>query len=180
MLNLQNILPPEILARAASFPISAVPHTLNAESVSIQNLFWYLPPADKAAELRSIYYTNAAWMYVYPWIVTPVTDAIYCYRYNPIPQESFDFEVYHQFYDTSNVPSADDPLLPHRLSLMFMILAIGTLMDTSLPAYSIEAEKYHQLAKAALFRDSFVDSPTINAVQALVSSLSYSTNVHID
>lgn len=149
MLNLQNILPPEILARAASFPISAVPHTLNAESVSIQNLFWYLPPADKAAELRSIYYTNAAWMY------------------NPIPQESFDFEVYHQFYDTSNVPSADDPLLPHRLSLMFMILAIGTLMDTSLPAYSIEAEKYHQLAKAALFRDSFVDSPTINAVQAL-------------
>ncbi|KAK0202818.1 fungal-specific transcription factor domain-containing protein [Desarmillaria ectypa] len=149
MLNLQNILSPEILARAASFPISAVPHPLHEGSTSIQNLFWYLPPADKAAELRSIYYTNAAWMY------------------NPIPQESFDFEVYHQFYDTSNLPSADDPLLPHRLSLMFMILAIGTLMDTSLPAYNIEAEKYHQLARAALFRDSFVDSPTINAVQAL-------------
>ncbi|KAG7443621.1 uncharacterized protein BT62DRAFT_934859 [Guyanagaster necrorhizus] len=149
MLHLQNILPSEILARASSFPISAVPHTLHEDSFSIQSLFWYLPPADKAAELRSIYYTNAAWMY------------------NPIPQESFDFEVYHQFYDTSNVPSADDPLLPHRLSLMFMILAIGTLMDTSLPAYNIDAEKYHQLAKAALFRDSFVDSPTINAVQAL-------------
>lgn len=52
---------------------------------------------------------------------------------------------------------------------MFMILAIGTLMDIHQPAYSIEAEKYHQLARAALFQSSLFDDPTINAVQALVS-----------
>lgn len=52
---------------------------------------------------------------------------------------------------------------------MFMVLAIGSLMDTSLPAYNMEAEKYHQLARAALFHNSLFDEPTINAVQALVS-----------
>jgi hypothetical protein len=53
---------------------------------------------------------------------------------------------------------------------MFIVLAIGSLMDTSLPAYNIEAEKYHQLARAALFNDSLFDDPTIHAVQALVRS----------
>jgi hypothetical protein len=32
---------------------------------------------------------------------------------------------------------------------MFIVLAIGSLMDTSQPAYNLEAEKYHQLARAA-------------------------------
>ena len=41
-------------------------------------------------------------------------------------------------------------------------------MDNSLPSYSLEAEKYHQLARAALFHYSLFDEPTITAVQALV------------
>jgi hypothetical protein len=52
---------------------------------------------------------------------------------------------------------------------MFMVLAIGTLVDTSQPAYSMEAEKYNQLGRAALFQTAFFESPTVNAVQALVS-----------
>jgi len=50
---------------------------------------------------------------------------------------------------------------------MFMVLAIGSLMDTRLPSYNIEAEKYHQLARAALFQNSVFDEPTLGAVQAL-------------
>jgi hypothetical protein len=50
---------------------------------------------------------------------------------------------------------------------MFMVLAIGSLMDTRLPSYNIEAEKYHQLARAALFQNNFFDEPTLGAVQAL-------------
>lgn len=53
---------------------------------------------------------------------------------------------------------------------MLMVLAIGSLMDPSLPAYGIEAEKYHRLARAALFRSALEDEPTLHAVQALVSS----------
>jgi Ni/Fe-hydrogenase subunit HybB-like protein len=62
----------------------------------------------------------------------------------------------------------EDPVLYHRLSLMFIVLAIGSLMDMSLPAYNLEAEKYHQLARAALFHSSLFDEPTLNAVQSLV------------
>ena len=54
---------------------------------------------------------------------------------------------------------------------MFMVLAIGSLMDTSLEAYNLEAEKYHQLAKAALFHFSLFGEPTISAIQALVRPL---------
>jgi len=42
-------------------------------------------------------------------------------------------------------------------------------MNPSMPAYNLEAEKYHQLARAALFHQSIFDEPTIEAVQALVS-----------
>jgi hypothetical protein len=51
---------------------------------------------------------------------------------------------------------------------MFMVLAIGNLMNVTQPAYNIDAEKYHQLARAALFHSSLFDEPTNHAVQALV------------
>lgn len=51
---------------------------------------------------------------------------------------------------------------------MFMVLAIGSLMDIKRQAYNIEAEKYHQLARAALFQSPIFEEPTINAVQTLV------------
>lgn len=50
-----------------------------------------------------------------------------------------------------------------------MVFAIGSLMDIKRPAYNIEAEKYHQLARAALFQSPIFEEPTLNAVQALVT-----------
>lgn len=83
--------------------------------------------------------------------------------------ETFDSDVYSHFYSQTGSPSVtDEPHVAHRLSLMFIVLAIGALMNTSLPAYNIEAEKYHQLARAALFHFDFFHDPTIHAVQALV------------
>lgn len=49
-----------------------------------------------------------------------------------------------------------------------MVLAIGSLMDTGYPAYNIEAEKYHQLARASLFQHPLFDDPTITSIQSLV------------
>ena len=42
-------------------------------------------------------------------------------------------------------------------------------MDPSEQPYNLEAEKYHQLSRAALFRSTMFDDPTLHAVQALVS-----------
>jgi hypothetical protein len=82
--------------------------------------------------------------------------------------DTFDTQVYTNFYDNGTNQLAEDPALAHKLSLLFMVLAIGSLMNTSLPAYNLEAEKYHQLARAALFHTSIFDAPTLHAVQALV------------
>ncbi|PPQ65877.1 hypothetical protein CVT24_011208 [Panaeolus cyanescens] len=150
---LQSILPASILKRALSLPIAKVSKDhveLVKDNPGLRNLCWYLPPADRALHLRSTFYTHAAWMY------------------NPINMETFDTEVYSHFYSPTDTASVnDEPYVAHRLSLMFIVLAIGALMDTTLPAYNMEAEKYHQLARAALFQFDFFDDPTINAVQAL-------------
>ncbi|KAG6916551.1 hypothetical protein DXG01_006377 [Tephrocybe rancida] len=147
--GLRTVLPLDILKRASAFPIATTTQSPESERAGLQDLFWYLPPADKALELRQLYYSHAAWMY------------------NPVSQEAFDSQVYPQFYDPNIGPQSDDPQLSHRLSLLFMVLAIGSLVNTDLPAYNLEAEKYHQLARAALFSNSIFDEPTINAVQAL-------------
>ncbi|KAH7914632.1 fungal-specific transcription factor domain-containing protein [Hygrophoropsis aurantiaca] len=147
---LQNILPPEILARSGAFPILPTTHpSIEIENVRLRSLFWYLPPNERAHELSEIYYCHGAWMY------------------NPINKESFYEDIYPQFYSPDVGPPADDPHISHRLALMFMVLAIGSLMDTRQPAYNIEAEKYHQLARAAIFQSSLFDDPTIHAVQTL-------------
>jgi hypothetical protein len=91
-------------------------------------------------------------------------------RYNPIPQEAFDEQVYSQFYDPHASSSQDHSLVSHRLSLMFIVLAIGALMDPQLPPFSVGAEKYFQLAHASLFHNRLFEEPTISAVQALVST----------
>ena len=62
----------------------------------------------------------------------------------------------------------DDHLVAHQLALLFMVLAIGRLMDTKREAYNIDAEKYHQLARAALLMNPIFEEPTIYAVQVLV------------
>jgi hypothetical protein len=151
--DLRNTLPAEILQFSGSFPLSpTVRPSLDTVKERLRNLHWYLPTAEKAAELRDLYYTYAAWMY------------------NPVPLSEFNATVYSVLFNPQvSLAINDEPnvLLSHRLSVMFMVLAIGSLMDTRLPSYNVEAEKYHQLARAALFQNNIFDEPTLGAVQAL-------------
>ncbi|KAF9221421.1 hypothetical protein BS17DRAFT_803536 [Gyrodon lividus] len=149
LVALQNILSPEILSRSGAFPIVPNSHPLEVENVRLRELFWYLPESSTAQHLCQVYYVLGAWMY------------------NPISEQDFYEEIYTLFYAPNAGPPSDDPLLSHKLSLMFMILAIGSLMDIKQPAYNIEAEKYHQLARATLFQSSLFEDPTVSAVQTL-------------
>lgn len=95
-------------------------------------------------------------------------------RYNPISRQQFNEEVFGHFYNDTFAPPSPpgDSASSHRLALTFIVFAIGTLMDPNEPAYGVEAEKYHQLSRAALFKSSIFDDPTLYAVQALVSQSS--------
>ena len=106
-----------------------------------------------------------------PLYIASVFDSI-SDRYNPVTLSEFNATVYSVLFNSQvSLAINDEPnvVLSHRLSMMFMVLAIGSLMDTRLPSYNVEAEKYHQLARAALFQNNIFDEPTLGAVQALVS-----------
>ncbi len=60
-------------------------------------------------------------------------------------------------------------LLPHRLVLFLMVLAMGSRLDLKQSQHERQAEKYHQLARAALWEVPVMDDTSIDAVHALVS-----------
>lgn len=77
-------------------------------------------------------------------------------------------QVYSHVYSTPSLHSAS----VDKISLFFMILALGTLLDLSKP-YDIRAtEPYYQLGKAAFCLESLMEAATIPTIQALVSAIS--------
>ena len=71
----------------------------------------------------------------------------------------------HSIYNTS--PAT---LNPHRLSYFLIVLAIGVCVDQrrSHQSWAADAERYHQLSRAALAETSVIDDPSTDAINALV------------
>ncbi|KAI0372775.1 hypothetical protein BV20DRAFT_1014847 [Pilatotrama ljubarskyi] len=151
--QLRKLLSPEVLSLSGLFPIApSLPLTQDDQTMKLErlrSLFWYLPGVDEAYELRRMYFQHAAWMY------------------NPVTMAQLKEGAFNIFYNPHKAPDMEDPLLSHQLALLYMVLAIGSLMDTTRPAYNVEAEKYHQLARAALFQSPIFEEPTLTAVQTL-------------
>ncbi|KAJ3976866.1 fungal-specific transcription factor domain-containing protein [Lentinula raphanica] len=84
------------------------------------------------------------------------------------PDPSFISNLLHHCYATSL-----EELSPRRLALLFMILAIGCLVDLHRPAGSPDAEKYHMLARAALCEVPILEDTTLDTVTALYYELWY-------
>ncbi|KZP20102.1 hypothetical protein FIBSPDRAFT_1045158 [Athelia psychrophila] len=62
---------------------------------------------------------------------------------------------------------------PHKLAFLYLIFAQGILMDLTLPAYHTDGETYHHYARAAMALRSFIDSPTVETVQAMLLMAHY-------
>lgn len=58
-------------------------------------------------------------------------------------------EIYDYFYPHNMIKMNLEPSDAHRLGVLFITLALGILSDPNRPMLSTEAEKYHQLARAA-------------------------------
>ena len=73
----------------------------------------------------------------------------------------------HSVYNTS--PTT---LNPHRLSYFLIVLAIGVCVDQrrSHQSWTADAERYHQLSRAALCETSVITEPSMDAINALVCS----------
>lgn len=72
-------------------------------------------------------------------------------------------------YDPGSLPTRDF-IESQNLAIVYLVLALGTLLDTDKPPRSPEAHSYYELACAALSIDSPLEQPSIPAIQALVCS----------
>jgi hypothetical protein len=82
-------------------------------------------------------------------------------------EEDFYATVFQPIYETdAHLP--DDFIETHTLAVLYLILAVGTLLDLEKPPLSLEASQYYQLGCAALSLYSPYEEGSIPAIQALV------------
>jgi hypothetical protein len=82
------------------------------------------------------------------------------------PDATFFPNLVHHCYTTSL-----EELSPRRLALLFMLIAIGSLLDLNRPLNSTDSEKYHTLARAALCEISVLEDTTVETITALYYEL---------
>ncbi|KAJ7918722.1 hypothetical protein B0H13DRAFT_2231112 [Mycena leptocephala] len=144
-------MPTDVPWIAYAFPFTAnISKTGRDVRVNLINL---LPRTSVAQRFCDIYYRHAAWMYT------------------PISEPDFYENIFRPIYDPSGASYAS--VSSHNLSVLYMVLALGTLVDLNMPAHSPEATEYYQLGRAALAIDSVLEEPSIAGIQALVLMCHY-------
>lgn len=87
-------------------------------------------------------------------------------RYTPITELDFFENMFRPTYDQSVSPQ--EPLGAHALAVLFLVLALGTLLKLDAPPHSPQAMQYYQLGRASLALESILEEQSIPAIQALV------------
>jgi hypothetical protein len=91
------------------------------------------------------------------------------WQYNPHNEEVFFSNLTHHCYESSV-----EELSSRRLALLYMILAIGCLVDLNKRGpESPEAEQYHILGRAALCETSVMEDTTVETITALFYEIWY-------
>ncbi|KZT70724.1 hypothetical protein DAEQUDRAFT_724848 [Daedalea quercina L-15889] len=143
----QSILPTTPPWLSYTFPLGdSVPEALSGSRAA---LVGYLPDATEARRLANLYFKHAAWMYT------------------PIPEPEYNEVVFSRFYE--NAGWADqDPDYSHKMGILFLSFALGSLLDLDSTSSSDDVARYYQLGRAALCLDSILEHYTIPAIQALI------------
>ncbi|KAJ7047468.1 fungal-specific transcription factor domain-containing protein [Mycena alexandri] len=148
----------EIARLSNSFPFSAG----GAPGRSLDMLFEYLPEQPRAWSLCETYMEQCAW------------------QFRPINREEMidDFlsPIYKSLRDRKNWNSeADFPhtVSPHKIAVLFMLFALGALVDLTLEPHNIESDRYYHASRASLALRSVFDSPEMATVQAILLMSAY-------
>ncbi|TFK28831.1 hypothetical protein FA15DRAFT_664908 [Coprinopsis marcescibilis] len=117
-------------------------------------LFDHLPDQPRASSLIEAYLEHAAW------------------SSNPVRRDEIVEDIFSPTYKALKARHAPDmPVAnfsPHKLAVLYMVLALGALVDLTLEPCSKEAEHYYHLTRACVSLRSTFDSPEIYTVQALL------------
>ncbi|KAL0069011.1 hypothetical protein AAF712_004004 [Marasmius tenuissimus] len=150
--------PREILQLSNSFPFIGGSWDVQGSLVSITG---YLPNKSSAISLCETYFTRGLWssnIVLREELIEDILTPVYAYI------ESNPFQK-----DLPQVEGAKVlPISAHRLAILFFVLAIGSLVDLSLPPGSVQAEGFFELGKACLALNSVFVMPDLGTLQALV------------
>ncbi|KIK92895.1 hypothetical protein PAXRUDRAFT_829537 [Paxillus rubicundulus Ve08.2h10] len=131
-------LPSEINTFVKAFPLT--PSGISAAPVQ-EMIESHLPSLQRATSLSETFLKSLSWMFD---IVSR--------------QQVLGVLIPSVYKHTGGQTAEPRTCGPHDLALLLILLAIGALVDPSLPAYNSEAQHYHRLARAALcLRPIFVE-----------------------
>ncbi|KAG6813503.1 hypothetical protein H0H92_010528 [Tricholoma furcatifolium] len=128
----------------------------SSESVdkSLDLLFGYLPSQPRAWSLCETYMEHGLW------------------AFRPIKRDEIIDEILSPVYKSLKERQATDSpgphtISPHKLAVLFLVFAIGALVDLTLEPHSSESDTYYHLSRACLSLRSVFESPEITTVQAV-------------
>jgi len=107
----------------------------------------HLPPWSRAVALADTYFEQVSWIF------------------HGVTQLQLKDDMLPVIYDKQNPIPGEDYSSPHDLALLFMIFAMGALVQ--LEPSNAEGEHFHQLARAALGLQPVLEKPSIVTIQTL-------------
>lgn len=132
---------------------SAFPFTpVGPANAVLEIIEGHLPTWERACHLSEAYIEHAAWLF------------------RGVSKEQLLLEMLPSVYRRPLPDGAavkDDYNGPHDYALLYLIFAIGALLDLNQEPYNAEGEHYHQLARAALCLQPVLEKPSSVTIQAL-------------
>lgn len=138
-------LPQEFRLFSQSFPFTPM-GPISAVQELIES---HLPPLERAKYLVQTYFEQASWLF------------------RSVSQEQVTEELLPIYYTNSTATAPDEPKRAHELGLLFLVFAIGALVDVTQDISNHEAEHYHQLARASICLQPVLEKPSVITIQAL-------------
>lgn len=116
----------------------------------------HLPPWARALYLAETYLEHAGWLFrgiARTQLVDDMLPAFYHRRAAPPPAAA--------------AAEADEYNGPHDLALLFVVFAVGAIVDLRQDPSNAEAEHYHQIARAAVCLQPVLEKPSLVTIQTL-------------
>lgn len=130
--------------------ILALPRKLAPSTLTVEGLVnYHLPTEERARYLTETYVEQASWLF------------------QSVSKDQILLELLPAYYVNGASRVTPTGNNPHRLGLLFLVFAIGALLDPNQEPGNVEADCYHQVARAAICLQSVMEKPSLETIQAL-------------
>ncbi|KIJ65371.1 hypothetical protein HYDPIDRAFT_110415 [Hydnomerulius pinastri MD-312] len=128
----------------------AFPFTPMGPVVAVRELIeGHLPNWERASYLTQTYLEQAGWLF------------------RGVSKEQIMDELLPVYYSNGPLKATEENKSAHDLALLFLVFAVGALVDLTQEPANPEAEHYHQIARAAICLQPVLEKPSLVTIQAL-------------